>query len=250
LLQRDNDEERAEWTPHSPESRLGPFVVALVPAFNEQKRIAEVISHARNFTSKVLVCDDGSTDSTARISLDSGAEVIRHSRNAGYGAALRSLFLKARSMSADAFVTLDSDGQHDAGFIPALVEPIIRGKADLVIGSRFLSKKLDFTPPHRRVAIKLITRLCDITGQYGFTDMQSGFRAYNGKALAVTCPIRHGMGASTEIVKRATSSRLRIREIPVPVYYNGEGPSVLGSVFQFLDVLRATLASSIPNERP
>lgn len=226
-----------------------PRIVALVPAYNEEKNIAEVIRQAREFADRVVVCDDGSTDSTYSFAVKSGAEVVKHERNAGYGASLRSLFLKARAISADAFVTLDSDGQHDAGFIPALTEPIVEGEADIVIGSRFLSKKFDFTPPQRKIAIKLLTRLCDLSGHYKFTDLQSGFRAYSARALEITCPMRPGMGASTEIVKRATNSRLRIREVPVPIYYNGEDPSFLSSALQFLDVLRSTLASSLPNNR-
>jgi glycosyltransferase involved in cell wall biosynthesis len=168
----------------------------------------------------------------------------------GYGAALRSLFLKASTLPADAFVTVDSDGQHDASFIPAVTEPILKGEADLVIGSRFLSERLDYTSPVRRIAIKLITRLCDLRNEYGFTDLQSGFRAYSRNALGVTCPLRRGMGASVEIIKRATISRLRIREIPVPIYYNGDNTPLLSSALQFFEVLSSTLSLGIPNERP
>jgi glycosyltransferase involved in cell wall biosynthesis len=226
---------------------LAPVIVALIPAYNEERNIADVIRQAREFASRVLVCDDGSTDSTYSLSLVSGADVIKHRLNAGYGAALRSLFLMAKNIPADAFVTIDSDGQHDSRFIPALTDPVVKRKADLVIGSRFLSKRLDFTPPHRKMAIRLITRLCDVNGQHGFTDLQSGFRAYNSHALAVTCPRRTGMGASIEIIKRATRSRLRIREVPVPIYYRDEDVSLLRSALQFFDVLRSTLASSLPS---
>jgi len=226
---------------------LAPVIVALIPAYNEEKNIAQVIRQTRELTSRVLVCDDGSTDSTYSISLLSGAEVIKHSFNGGYGAALRSLFLKARNIQADAFVTIDSDGQHDTRFIPTLTDPIVKREADLVIGSRFLSKRLDFTPPHRRMAIKVITRLCDVNGHNGFTDLQSGFRAYSSHSLAVTCPRRTGMGASIEIIKRATRSGLRIREVPVPIYYRDEDTSLLSSAFQFFDVLHSTLASSLPS---
>ena len=226
------------------------MIVALVPAYNEESQISDVIKQAYRYAQKVVVCDDGSADSTYSLSVQAGAEVVRHSKNMGYGAALRSLFLKASTFPADAFVTVDSDGQHDASFIPALTEPIIKKEADLVIGSRFLSEKLDYTSPIRRMAIKLITRLCDLRDQYGFTDLQSGFRAYNRNALAVTCPLRRGMGASIEIIRRATISRLRIREIPVPIYYNGENTPLVSSARQFLEVIRSTLSSGIPNDGP
>jgi glycosyltransferase involved in cell wall biosynthesis len=234
-------------TPDSSEKLSTPKIVALVPAHNEEESIPRVIQQTRKFASRVIVCDDGSTDSTYQLSLDSGAEVIRHKRNGGYGAALRTLFVRASNISADAFVTIDSDGQHDSRFIPAITKSILTGEADLVIGSRFLSAKLDQTPPHRKIAIKLINHLFDLQLQQRFTDLQSGFRAYNGKAIAITCPTSPGMGASTEIIKRAVKTDLRIKEIPVPIYYNGKSPSFISSILQFVDVFRSTLASSWPN---
>jgi glycosyltransferase involved in cell wall biosynthesis len=247
LRHTDSQEEKAQATLRASRGASVPDIVVLVPAYNEEKNIAEVIRQSREFASRVLVCDDGSTDATYDISLGAGAEVIRHRCNAGYGAALRSLFLKAISFPAEAFVTIDSDGQHDSKFIPALTKSILDKEADLVIGSRFLSDRFDFTPPHRKVAIKLITRLFDLRGHSEFTDLQSGFRAYSRKALSMTCPTRTGMGASTEIMMRALKSRLKIREIPVPIYYRGEQPSAISSIIQFLDVLRSTLSSTPSN---
>lgn len=217
--------------------------MALIPAYNEQASIAKVILNAHKFASRVIVCDDGSTDSTYQLSLDAGAEVLRHRHNEGYGATLRTLFMKAATIQADAFVTIDSDGQHDSEFIPNLAEPILRREADLVIGSRFLSSKFDSTPPHRKLAVKLITWLFDPRREHRFTDLQSGFRAYNWKALTVTCPTRTGMGASTEIIKRALRSGLKITEEPVPIYYVGDQPTIAASIIQFIDVLRSTLSS-------
>jgi len=222
------------------------MIVALVPAYNEEKRISEVVRQSYQFVDKVLVCDDGSTDSTYRLSVEAGAEVIKHKRNLGYGASLRSLFLEAGRIPADAFVTVDSDGQHDPKFIPALAKQILNDQADIVIGSRFLSGATSHTPPVRRLLIKLITRLCDPTGVYGLTDLQSGFRAYGERALAVTCPTRLGMGASTEIIRRATSSYLRIREVPVPIYYDVERNPLFRSAVQFLDVVGSTLSLNLP----
>ncbi len=213
------------------------LIVALVPAFNEANRIGNVISGAHEYVDKVIVCDDGSRDATTKTSLEYGAEVIRHHLNLGYGAALRTLFLKAQTFDADVFVTMDSDGQHDPSFIPALVEPIVNGQADIVIGSRFLSNGGEFTPAHRRLAIKLITRLAGFVSGENLTDLQSGLRAYRGSALNLVTPSRAGMGASTEIILRAAASRLRIREIPVSIAYNEKRNSWRKIVHQFLDVV-------------
>ena len=87
-----------------------PFIVACIPAYNEEKNIAKVIVKAMNYVDRVLVCDDGSTDMTAEIAKRLGAIVIRHERNLGYGAALASLFRKAREADADVMVVLDADG--------------------------------------------------------------------------------------------------------------------------------------------
>jgi glycosyltransferase involved in cell wall biosynthesis len=84
------------------------MIVALVPAFDEENRISDVIRQAYRYVQKVLVCDDGSADSTYSLSVEAGAEVFRHRRNLGYGAALRTLFLKASEIHADAFVTANT----------------------------------------------------------------------------------------------------------------------------------------------
>lgn len=219
------------------------MLVALLPAFNEEKRIGAVISKAYKYVDQVIVCDDGSTDSTQQIATDRGAEVIRHPMNMGYGSALRSLFRRAQSIKGNAFVTIDSDGQHDSAFVPALTDPILRGEADLVIGSRFLAGA-DSTPPHRRLAIRVITGLCDVVTGNEFTDLQSGFRAYSPRAIGVTLPSRPGMGASTEIVIKATRSRLRVTEVGVPIYYNGDRTPPLESARQFIDVLNSIMFPS------
>ncbi len=136
-----------------------------------------------------------------------------------------------------------SDGQHDSAFVPALTDPILKGKADIVIGSRFLNAT-NFTPPHRKIAIKLITGLCDFVTKKGFTDLQSGFRAYNSRAISRVCPTRPGMGASTEIIMKAVRSKLTIQEVGVPIYYNGEKTSPLNSAKQFLDVINCIISPS------
>lgn len=200
-----------------------------------------MITKVHKYVQKVIVCDDGSTDATYKMAIEAGAEVIRHKRNRGYGAALQSLFEKALSLPAGVYVTVDADGQHESACIPALAEPILKNEADMVIGSRFLADNGSFVPAHRRIAIRVITSLCDAATGGEFTDLQSGFRAYNNRALTISRPSRPGMGASTEIILRATRSGLRIREVPVQIYYHEERSSPIASARQFLDVLSSIL---------
>ena len=108
-----------------------PFVVACIPAFNEEGSIAGVVVQARKYVDRVVVCDDGSVDLTGAIAEGLGAVVIRHERNMGKGAALNSSFRYVRDLKPDVVVVLDADGQHDPGEIPRLVEPGLGGAAEL-----------------------------------------------------------------------------------------------------------------------
>ena len=114
-----------------------------IPAFNEEKNIAGIISKLKKYADTIIVCDDGSTDLTAKISEELGAIVITHEKNKGYGASINSLFLKAKELETNVFVTFDADGQHRVIDIPIVIKPVINNEADLVIGSRFLETKSD-----------------------------------------------------------------------------------------------------------
>ena len=198
-----------------------PFVVVGIPAFNEEKTIASVILETKKFARKVIVCDDGSTDYTAKIAEGLGADVVRHERNAGYGASIKSLFMRARELNADIFVTLDADGQHAPNEIPCVIKPILEGTADVVIGSRFVNE--DGTkemPLYRQFGAKLITKLVNGSSKNGVTDAQSGFRAYSHQALDCLNFFEVGMGASVEILLKASKHDLRILEVPSTCKYN------------------------------
>jgi len=171
-----------------------PFLVACIPAVNEEKNLARVILLAQRHVDKVIVCNDGSSDLTGEIARRLGAEVIDHEKNMGYGASLRSLFSKARHMNADLMVTLDADGQHDASNIPTLIDPVIQGKADVVIGSRFLNEEgKNNVPTYRRKGIALITSMARTVSFNHITDAQSGYRAYSKKALSLIDPTEFGL---------------------------------------------------------
>ena len=116
-----------------------PFVVVGIPAFNEENTIARVVLEAQKYADVVVVCDDGSSDLTCEIAERLGTDVVKHERNLGYGAAIKSLFERARALDADVLVTLDADGQHDPQEIPKVVWPVANCVADVVIGSRFMT---------------------------------------------------------------------------------------------------------------
>ena len=152
-------------------------IIMGIPAFNEEKNIAGIITRLKKITDTIIVCDDGSTDLTSDISKEVGATVINHKKILGYGAAIKSIFLKSKDLDGDILVTFDADGQHRIEDIENVVKPIIDGNSDLVIGSRFLDESEKEVPQYRKVGIKIITKITNTTIKEKLTDSQSGFRA-------------------------------------------------------------------------
>ena len=216
-----------------------------IPAYNEEKNIAGIISRVKKYADSIIVCDDGSNDLTSEISEQLGAIVIKHSKNKGYGAAINSLFLKAKELESDVFLTFDADGQHRIEDIPVVSDPIIKNQVDVAIGSRFLDTKSEEMPNYRKVGIKIITKITNLSIKEKLTDSQSGFRAYSKKALQEITPSDEGMGVSTEILIKASNLELKIAEVPIKVNYDGDtsthdpvshGTSVILSTIKFTSI--------------
>ncbi len=201
--------------------------VALIPAYMEEGKIAPVILKAQKHVDRVIVCDDGSTDNTAEVAKRLGAIVIRHEENRGYGAALKTLFWEALKLDAEVAVTLDADGQHDPDAIPSLIEPILRGEADLVIGSRFVvGSRTPGISLARKLALKFLNLLGSKVTGVEARDTQSGMRAYSKRALEVAIRAAEtGMGVSLGILKEVSREGLKVKEVPITVYYKGAKPS-------------------------
>ena len=219
-------------------------IVIGIPAYNEEKNIAKILLKLQTVTSKIIVCNDGSSDMTGEIAEKIGAIVINHPKNLGYGAGIRSIFLKAKELNPDILVTFDADGQHRIEDIQKVIDPIIKGDADIVIGSRFLSKN-ENVPTYRKLGINVITKIANITTKQKITDSQSGFRAYNKKAIQEINPSDYGMGVSTEILIKADKKELKITEVPIVVLYEGDtsthhpvshGISVILSTMKFISI--------------
>ena len=215
-----------------------------IPAFNEEKNIASIIMKLKKVTDHIIVCNDGSTDMTEEISKELDVIVINHSRNMGYGSAIRSIFLKAKELQADILVTFDADGQHRVEDIQSVTQPIIDNKADIVIGSRFLENKSDI-PEYRKFGIKVITKITNSSLKEKLTDSQSGFRAYSKNVLKDVTPSESGMGVSTEILIKASNAGHKIAEVPITIMYGSDtsthnpvshGTSVLFSTIKFTSI--------------
>ena len=231
-------------------------IIVGIPAFNEEKNIAVVIIQLKKIVDKIIVCNDGSTDLTSKIAEELGVIVINHEKNLGYGAAIRSIFLKSKDLDGDILVTFDADGQHRVDDINKVINPIINGKSDLVIGSRFLDESEKEVPRYRKVGIKVITKITNATIKKQLTDSQSGFRAYSKKVLTELNPSDAGMGISTEILIKASSKNFRISEVPIKITYSGDtsthnpisqGSSVIISTIKYTSIEHPLKFYGIPS---
>jgi glycosyltransferase involved in cell wall biosynthesis len=226
-----------------------------LPAYNEEKNIAKIIVQLKKVADQIIVCDDGSTDLTSRIAESLGTIVIKHPKNLGYGSAIRSIFLKAREINSEILVTIDSDGQHKIEDVEKVVKPVVDGRADISIGSRFLDKD-DNAPKYRKLGINIITKVTNSSLSEKITDSQSGFRAYNNKVLQTLTPSDSGMGISTEILIKSSNLGFKIAEVPTEIQYEGDtssqnpvshGTGVLLSTLKYISIERPLRFYGIPS---
>src|SRR6266508_1986140 len=204
-----------------PESK----VIAAIPAYNEGTTIGSVVLKARQFASEVVVIDDGSTDDTAETAALAGAHDIRHARNLGKGMAIRSAWLYAREREPEALVLLDGDHQHDPKDIPRIVEPILAGDADVVLGVRW--GKTSGMPLYRRIGKRALDYATAAATKNGMlTDSQCGFRVFSPRALDTIEPTDDGLSIESQMLVEAQERSLRIREVNIDARYDLDGSTL------------------------
>ena len=197
------------------------YIVACIPAYNEELNIRKTVENVEKFVDKVIVCDDGSNDNTALEAEDAGAYVIKCEKNKGKGAALQELFKFAKVSNVDIMITIDADGQFIPDEIPLLLKSIIEEKSDIVIGYRFDDKTE--MPKYRKIGNKFLDKITNLAEDIGVRDTQSGFRSYSKKAIEIINFKTNGFGADSEILIDATQKKLKISEEKVTVIYNTGG---------------------------
>lgn len=209
--------------------------LAVIPAYNEEITIGSVVIKAKNYVDEVVVIDDGSSDSTPLIAEMAGAKVIKHEKNGGYGAALKSCFNHAKNYEANVMVIFDSDGQHDPSEIPLFIKKIEEG-ADVVIGSRFLDGK-DTIPIYRKLGMGILNIVTNGVSGLDVSDTQSGYRAYSKKAIDKILINSSGMSAGSEILIQAQKNNLNVVEIPITCSYDVNDPSTYNPIRHGISVL-------------
>jgi glycosyltransferase involved in cell wall biosynthesis len=218
--------------------------IAILPALNEETSIAGVIAEIRAADPgfEVIVVDDGSKDRTAQVAAAAGAHVVRHPYNLGIGGAVQTGLQYARDEGFDVAVQVDADAQHDPAEIHKLLEPIVEGRADLVVGSRFLDERY-YTPPFTRlIGIKLFAALVSLIVRQRVTDTTSGFRAVNRRGIVVFAADYPHDYPEVEATVLMFKHRLRLTEVPVRMRIRTTGASSITFRWSVYYMIKVTLA--------
>ena len=212
-------------------------ILILIPAFNEQETIGQVIKNIRKADKEIdiLVVDDGSTDNTAINAKNAGTQVITLAFNMGYGVALQTGYKYAFERGYNYLVQLDADGQHDPDYIPELIKMVIAGEADFVVGSRFLKKQAPknknlhrYKPsPIRKTGIRLFAfMITQLVGQR-VTDPTSGYQAFNRRVIKLFIqdffPCDY---PDADVILMINRAGFTFKEIPMTMYENSNKKSM------------------------
>jgi len=178
-----------------------------------------------------IVINDGSTDETESILNSEGIHHIQLVRNLGIGGAVQTGYKFALEHEYDIAIQLDGDGQHDAQYIPQLIEPIVNGDANMVIGSRFLGAESEFkSSSARRAGIKLLSTILKIATGQRIKDVTSGFRAIDRKGIDLFSDSYPSDYPEPESIAFAISCGLQVTEIPVAMHARKGGTSSIGGL--------------------
>lgn len=235
------------------ETRVSSKTLVIIPAYNEERFIGSVVLKVRQHAEKVIVVDDGSTDGTAEIAQAAGAIVVKHATNKGKGVALNTGFQQARLLEPEVVVLLDGDGQHLPEEVPLLIAPVVRGEADIVIGSRYLEKRSQ-VPAHRVWGHQAFNWLTNVISGTRITDSQSGYRAFSARALELISFNSESFSVESEMQLLARQHNLRLAEVSVTIRYSdkpkrsviGHGLVVLNGILRLVSQHRPLFFFSIP----
>jgi glycosyltransferase involved in cell wall biosynthesis len=198
--------------------------LVIIPALNAERTIASVVRDCGAVNEHVLVVDDGSTDGTAVIAHEAGAEVVSHPVNRGKGAALKTGFAYALDHAFDAVVTLDADGQHLPAEIPKFFAAREESGADLIIGGR--AHLFGQMLPRRRFANRFSARCIAFASKTNVTDSQSGYRLYSVRLLRAIRLRTDGFEMESEVIVQAGRRGFKILLIPIDLgFVDGQSTS-------------------------
>ncbi|MEM2944599.1 MAG: glycosyltransferase family 2 protein [Methanomassiliicoccales archaeon] len=230
-------------------------VAVLIPAYNEELTIGSLVLKSKKHVDEVIIVNDGSSDKTSEIARMAGALVVDLPNNGGKASAIMKGIEFVRNQGYQACVLLDGDGQHDPDEIPRVLEPVLKGEADLVIGSRFLDLK-SRVPLYRKAGQEILNIVTNLGTRQRITDSQSGFRALSASAIQNFNFHSHGYAIESDMILRLSEKGMRIKEVPISSRYdvpNGHkkkpfshGLQVFAKVIRFVTQRRPLLVVGVP----
>jgi glycosyltransferase involved in cell wall biosynthesis len=203
-------------------------IIAILSAYNLEKSIGEVVKKTSKYVDEVMVVADGSTDNTAEMAEKSGAIVPSPTLKRGKGFAIIKGIEESKKFLPDIVILMDADGQHIPQEIPIVVEPIINGGYDMVVGSRMLGElKTSFINRIGNFGLKLISFI--VTGKW-MTDTESGFRAFNAKKIYSLNLTSIGFEIESELLLKSIHNKFKIKEVPITVPCQVPGITVIDGI--------------------
>jgi glycosyltransferase involved in cell wall biosynthesis len=186
------------------------------------------------------VINDGSTDKTSEAAKKAGADrIVKFTSNKGLALAFKEGLNTALEMRADVIVNIDADGQYNAKEIPKLIKPILEGKADIVLGSRFAGR-IEYMPLQKRIGNKIVTSIVRFATGLKISDAQTGFRAFSRDA-ALRLVIHSGYTYTQETIIQAAHKRMGIAEVPVEFRKRDGKSRLISNIFTYAKYVGATL---------
>jgi glycosyltransferase involved in cell wall biosynthesis len=221
-------------------NRDEPLLSVIIPVFNEELTIGNVIKRVKvvlqklGFKYEIIVVDDFSTDRSLELSNRQGVKVYSFTKHMGKGYALRAGFAKAKG---DIITTIDSDGSHCPEELPSLLIPILHGKADLVIGSRYLNQNPAAAKKLNAVGVRLFNFLIEVFTGVAVSDSQSGYRVMKSKIL-LNMSLRSGeYEIESEMLVKTARQGFRVLEVPISFEQRTYGTSRLDPVVDGFKIL-------------
>lgn len=214
-------------------------VWVVIPAYNEEETLGDVLRDLAKQEYNVVVIDDGSTDATSEVVLQYSVVLLRHVINLGQGAALQTgIDFVLQYKNAQAIVTFDSDGQHCPSDIENLLEPLINDHADVTLGTRFgLGSKPENLPTIRRMILKLAVLFTRITTGLNVSDTHNGLRAFSISAARKIEINQNRMAHASELLSQISKQKMRYVEVPVRVKYTEYSKKKGQSIFGLINIL-------------
>ena len=194
--------------------------LVILAAWNESDMIGRLVGDLRDMNLNVLVVDDGSTDNTAEVAKEAGAEVLQHKTNLGKGQALADGYRYAAAEGYDAIVTMDADGQHDPQDVPRFFDAYDRTGIPVLIGNRIRDR--EHMPRIRRITNRLMSHMLNRKMEQYVADTQNGFRLYQTDVVLMVIPETKGFAAESEILLTLDEIDIRMGSIPISAHYHGE----------------------------